>query len=247
MHQAVVERWSRGNSLLHRRDPRAKIGALVVFLVALATAHRGLAFTAAGLLILLACGFIWARVPLAGAMARAGLVLPFAIVFALISWAAGDPGRAVALVIKSYLSAFAVLLVVSTTPLPVLLRGLEMTGTPQFVLLVAQFLYRYLFVIGREAEQMSRAAAARGASARKWIAASGPFRAAAGALAALFARSYARAEHIHRAMLARCFQGHFQTAQNLRFCRSDAVFVLAASLIPLAVRIAAERALPWPR
>lgn len=247
MHHDVLERWSQGNSPLHRRDPRAKVAALLVFLPALATAHRALAFTAGGMLMLLAGAFIWARLPLARALARSALVLPFAIVFALITWAAGDAGRAISLVVKSYLSALAVLLVVSTTPLPVLLRGLELTGTPQFVLLVAQFLYRYLFVIGGEAQQMSRAAAARGASARKLMARSTPFRAAAGALAVLFARSYARAEHIHRAMLARGFQGHFQTLQNLRFRRSDAAFALLASLIPLAVRIAMEKAIPWAR
>lgn len=247
MRYAVVERWSQGNSPLHRRDPRAKIGALLAFLLIVATAHRALVLTAGGLFLLLAFGFICARLPLATAILRAGLVLPFAIVFGVISWAAGDPGRAMSLVVKSYLSTLAVLLVVSTTPLSALIRGLELTRSPQFVLLVAQFLYRYLFVIGREAEQMSKAAAARGASARKWIAASGRFRAAAGALAALFARSYTRAEHIHRAMLARCFQGHFQTVQKLRFRPSDAVFVLLASLAPLALRIAAERAIPWPR
>src|SRR5581483_2426095 len=103
------------------RDPRAKIVALLVFLVALATAHHALPFTAAGLFLLLASALICAGLPLAGALARAGLVLPFALVFALISWIAGDPGRALSLVAKSYLSALAVLLVVSTTPLPSLL------------------------------------------------------------------------------------------------------------------------------
>ena len=57
----------------------------------------------------------------AGALARAGVVLPFTAVFAGISWLAGDPARGAALVMKSYLSALAVLLLVSTTPLPLLL------------------------------------------------------------------------------------------------------------------------------
>ena len=65
---------------------------------------------------------------------------------------------------KSYLSALAVLLLVSTTPLPVLLRGFEMTGAPRFLLMVAQFLYRYLFVISEEAQHMRKAAMARGAT-----------------------------------------------------------------------------------
>ena len=52
----VLERWSRGASPLHRRDPRAKIAALLVFLVVLATAHRALPELAAALALLLLRG-----------------------------------------------------------------------------------------------------------------------------------------------------------------------------------------------
>ena len=242
MHHLVLERWSRGVSPVHRRDPRAKILPLIVFLVALATAHRALPFLSAGLLVLLAAALIWARLPLAGALARAAVVLPFTLVFASISWLSGDPARGLSILVKSYLSALAVLLVVSTTPLPSLLRGLEMTGAPRFLLLVAQFLYRYLFVLVEEAEHMGKAAAARGASARQWMAGGARFRAAAGALAVLFARSYGRAEHIHRAMVARGFQGRFEPLEAAPLRASDAAFAVIASLLPVALRIAVERA-----
>jgi cobalt/nickel transport system permease protein len=244
LYRLTVERWSRGGSPVHRRDPRAKIVALLVFLIVLGTTHRALLPTAAGTFLLLVGALIWARVPLGAALARAALVLPFTLIFALISWLAGDPERAMALVAKSYLSALAVLVVVSTTPLPSLLRGLELIGAPGFVLLVGQFLYRYLFVIAEEAQQMSQAAAARGASARRWAAGGARFRAAAGALGVLFARSYGRAEHIHWAMLARGFQGRFQTLEAPRFRFSDALFALGASLAPVILRIAAERTIP---
>ena len=122
---------------------------------------------------------------------------------------------------KSYLSALAVLLLVSTTPLPVLLRGFEMTGAPRFLLMVAQFLYRYLFVISEEAQHMRKARMARGATVGGLAGNAARFRAAAGALAVLFARSYARAEEIHRAMLARSFPGYFRPLAELHFHRSD--------------------------
>jgi cobalt/nickel transport system permease protein len=242
LHHVVMERWSRGASFLHRRDPRAKMVALLLFLVVLATAHRSLPIFAAGLLLLLAAGLLWARLPLTGALARAAIVLPFTLVFAAVCWLSGDPARGLALVLKSYLSTLAVLLVVSTTPLPVLLRGLEVTGAPRFLLMVAQFLYRYLFVISEEAQHMSKAAASRGASARGLVASAARFRAAAGALAVLFARSYGRAEDIHRAMLARGFLGHFHPLFALRFQTSDAAFAALASLAPVLLRVAVERA-----
>lgn len=239
----VVDRWARGSSPLHRRDPRAKIVALLAFLIALATANRGLPLFACGLLFLLVAALLWARVPVWGALVRAGFVLPFSAVFAVVSWLAGEPARGASLAIKSYLSALAVLLVISTTPLPVLLRGLEAMGAPHFLLDVGQFLYRYFFVISEEAECMNQAAAARGASARQWMPGGQRFRASAGALAVLFARSYARAEDIHRAMLARGFQGRFLSLGSARFHRADLLFTAAASLAPIALRIAVERAL----
>jgi len=243
LHHVVLERWSRGASPIHRRDPRAKLAALLVFLVVLATAHHSLPALALALLLLLSAAVLWARLPLAGALTRACVVLPFTLVFAAIAWLSGDTARGLALLLKSYLSALAVLLVVSTTALPVLLRGLETAGAPRFLLMVAQFLYRYLFVISEEAQHMSKAAQSRGASVRGIAGSGARFRAAAGALAVLFARSYGRAGDIHRAMLARGFLGHFQPLFSPRFQTRDAAFAVLASLAPVLLRLAVERAL----
>jgi cobalt/nickel transport system permease protein len=231
VHHVILDQWSRGASPLHRRDPRAKIAPLLVFLVVVATAHRAVPLLAAVLMAMLCAAILWARVPLRGVLARAALVLPFTLVFALASWIAGDPARGIALVLKSYLSALAALLVVSTTPLPSLLRGVELLGAPRFLLMVAQFLYRYLFVISEQAQHMRKAASARG----------GGFRRAAGALAVLFARSYQQAGEIHRAMLARGFQGRFHPLAKPHFHKWDIVFLLLASLAPVAIRAAVEQ------
>ena len=240
MHHVVLERWSRRSSPLHRTDPRAKILALIVFLVVLATSRSGL-LPLAGLLTVFVCvGIVAARLPLAAALARAGVVLPFSLTFAAICWLAGDPLRGLQLAVKSYLSAIAVLLVISTTPLPILLRGLESLGAPRFLLMVAQFLYRYLFVISEEAQHMVKASQSRGGSPAR----AAQFRAAAGALAVLFARSYGRAGEIHRAMMARGFQGHFETVTPLRFGAADAAMLVVGSVAPIALRLAVER-IPW--
>ena len=88
---------------------------------------------------------------------------------------------------------------------------------------------------------MSKAAQSRGASVRGIAANTARFRSAAGALAVLFARSYGRAEEIHRAMLARGFRGHFQPLFALHFGSQDAAFVVFASLAPVLLRVAAEK------
>jgi cobalt/nickel transport system permease protein len=185
LHHLVLERWSRGASPIHRRDPRAKIVSLVVFLGVLANARHSLPLLAGALLLLVSATLLWARVPLIGALTRAAVVLPFTAVFALVCWLSGDLARGVALSMKSYVSALAVLALVATTPLPALLHGLERMRAPAFLLTVAQFLYRYLFVISEEAQHMAKAAAARGGSVRGLASGRTQFGAAAGALAVL--------------------------------------------------------------
>jgi len=240
VHHVVLDRWSRGSSALHRLDARAKTIALLVFLVALGTAQRSFLLLSLVYFVIVATVIVAARVPLASALRRAAVVLPFTLVFAAISVAAGEPMRAAVLVAKSYLSALAVLLVVSTTPLPDLLRGLERMGAPRYLLMVVQFLYRYLFVISEEAQHMRAAALAKSGSIGRAIFQRSRFGAAAGALGVLFARSYGHAEGIHQAMLARGFQGHFHTLSRRAFRRSDAAFATAALVLVVGLRVAVE-------
>src|SRR5713226_3094329 len=219
LHHVVLERWSRGSSFLHRRDARAKILALLVFLIVVAISNLEFELLALVFLAMLLAAVVSARLPVLGALRRAAVVLPFSLTFAGLCWISGEPRRAALLVEKSYLSALAALLLVATTPLPQLLRGLDMLGVPGFLLMVAQFLYRYLFVITEQAHRMRLAGLCRGGRG---------FRASAGALGVLFARSYERAECIHRAMVSRGFQGHFQLLSTTRFRLEDAAFLCVA-------------------
>jgi cobalt/nickel transport system permease protein len=201
VHHVTLDTWSRLDSPIHRLDARAKIAAALAVLVSLALAQPVRPELLGGYFVLITSLALAARAPLPGLLARAGLVLPFALGVAALNLFSGDPGRALALLGKSYLSACMVLLLLATTSLHALLRGLEWFGAPRFFLMVAQFLYRYLFVLSEQAQHMAQARQCR-AGGRSWPA-------AGGAVAVLFARSYDRAERIHRAMLARGFQGHF--------------------------------------
>lgn len=234
MHHVLVDQWSRGASPLHARDPRAKILVLLAFLIALATTPANAAVPLLLDAALLIAGILIAGLPAFTLLLRAALVLPFSLTFGAISWLAGDPLRALGLVEKSYLSAVAVLLLVGTTALPALLAGLEGLGTPRLLVLVAQFLYRYLFVVSEQAQHMRLAAAAR--HGRPAHHRAGRFRAAAGALAVLFARSFYRAEGIHRAMMARAFTGRFALLDVPRFRAVDGLFTLSGAALFVLVR-----------
>ena len=241
MHHVRVDEWSRGTSCIHTRDPRVKILALLLFLIALTTTPPARSvpefllqiLTYAGLLLI---GIATAGLPAGALELRAMAVLPFSAVFALITWLAGDPSRALLLVTRSYLSALAVLLVVATTPIPLLLRGLGALGAPRILVLIVQFLHRYLFVISEQAQHMRSAAACRqaGTKSRIWS----TFQAASGAVSVLFARSYNRAEGIHRAMLSRGFQGQFAQGTPLRLTSGDGVFAVLLLTMICSLRLA---------
>jgi cobalt/nickel transport system permease protein len=232
LHHVVLERWSRGTSFLHHRDARVKILALLVFLIAVATTPRDFELPGLFYFVALVGGMIAARLPVDGMLRRAAVVLPFSLTLAAITWIAGEPRRALMVVEKSFLSAAAALLLVASTPLPQLLRGLEMLGTPRFLLMVAQFVYRYLFVIAEQGHRMRVAALCRGGSFRRK-----GFRAAAGMLGVLFARSYERADRIHRAMISRGFEGHFHLLSNPRLGWADAGFLGLSVALVAAIRV----------
>ena len=231
MHHVVLERWSRGRSSLHSRDARIKILALVVFLIGLATVPRLTPLLLAGYLTLLAAGLILSALPPLGVLFRSLVILPFSGVFALVSWISGDSVKAVSLIEKSYLSVVAVLLLVGTTPFPSLMTALESLGVPRFLVLVIQFLYRYLFVISEQAQHMRVAASCRAGSGSRLV-----LRAAAGTVAVLFSRSYERAEGIHRAMISRGFQGHFPLAAGHRIGWADIMLLTVVVCCSVALR-----------
>ena len=236
MHHVILERWSQRKSVLHARDARAKIIALLGFLIVLSTTPSAGQLRIAAYAVVTILAILAGRLPLFGLLLRAGIVLPFSVTFAIISWLMGDHMRAIALVEKTYLSAAAVLTVAGTTPLPALLKGFESLGAPRVLISVIQFLYRYLFVISEQAQHMRIAAACR-AGQRK-ISRRNRFQAAAGALGVLFARSYHRADGIYRAMLARGYNGHIPVAAPARFGAMDAVFATIALAALATLRIA---------
>jgi len=177
-----------------------------------------------------------ARLPVAAILLRAAVILPFALTFALVSAIAGEPARAAMLIVRGYLSAFAALLLVSTTPMPDLLAGLEWLRFPRFLLQVMQFLYRYLTVLMTEAGSMRQASLARAGRIR--IFGMLQFRQAGGAAGVLFARSWARAQAIHRAMIARGFDGHMPAFTRPRFGLADAGFAAGSAILIAGLRVA---------
>jgi cobalt/nickel transport system permease protein len=226
-----MERWSRGDSVLHRRHAAVKILVALALLISIGTLTSHSALAGALYLALLVASASAARLPVFGILLGAAAVLPFAICFAAVSVLAGEPAQAVLLIVRTWLSAQVAILLIATTPMPRLIAGLEALHAPEFLLQVMQFLYRYLTVLAEEAGTMLQAGSARAGTLRTLR-----FREAAAMAGVLFARSYARAQAIHQAMIARGFEGRLPAIRQAPFRLADAGFGAGAVAVVIAVR-----------
>jgi len=71
-----------------------------------------------------------------------------------MSWLAGDAGRSQALLAKSFLSAWTVVLLIGTTPMTALMAGFTRLGVPSLVAEVILMLVRYLTVLIEQATSL---------------------------------------------------------------------------------------------
>ncbi len=111
--------------------------------------------------------------------------------------------------IKSWASVTAAVVLTSTTPALRLLAALRALKIPELLVVVVMLMYRYLFVLVDEAQRMLRSRAARSASVGKGSGGSVVWRArsAGGMAGSLFIRTMDRTERIYMAMLARGYDG----------------------------------------
>jgi cobalt/nickel transport system permease protein len=99
-----------------------------------------------------------------------------------------------------------------------LCAALGRLGTPRLFVAQLLFLYRYAFVLGGEASRMGTARMLRGGTGS-------PALAVYGSLAGhLLLRAFDRAERIHRAMLARGFDGEVRAMRALDWKAADTRF-----------------------
>ena len=200
MRHDFLDRFSRLRSPVHRLPSWLKVTAAVVVVVAVATVPaRWAAVFAAAASVLLAVAAV-SRIPPVFLMGRLLLLEPFVLGVALLTLLQPDGLRVfLAVVLRSTLCLFALILLANTTPFAELLRFLRQVGVPQLLITVLALMYRYIFVLIDESERLQRARASRSfrpGAHRSW-------HSVASTAAQLFVRSSERSERIYAAMCAR--------------------------------------------
>lgn len=228
-----LDRYIDGSSPVHALDARVKLLLTLATILALALIPPGRVLALVAVAALLWWAVLRAQVGLGVILGRAVVALPFALVavtlvfsrpgtplfqlsLGTLTLTATDSGviAFATVVVKSWLSVQAALLLATTTHFTDLLYALRALRLPRVMVAILSVAYRYLFVLVDEAERLMRARTCRAAAL--------PGRRAGGSLAwraavlgrmvgTLFVRAYERSERIYMAMLARGFTGELRT------------------------------------
>ena len=125
------------------------------------------------------------------------------------------------------------LLVSSTTPMPMLLKGLKALKMPDVFITMLTFLYRFADVFAAQLRSMRHSIASRAPGLSGWHVVK-----LYGNLAGnLFIRSYERGERIYAAMVSRGYTGILPTAEELVARPADWLVVVVAMLVMAAVML----------
>ena len=248
MHVNTFDRYMAGSSQIHKLDPRVKVVFTLLFIVSNVLLPDGswLAFLAAWVVLLATnrtahfrFGYLFKRSFIALPFALAAVAIIFTQPGApLASWTWGsrtitvsDAGvvRFVSIVIRSWLSVQAAILLTATTQFPDLMHALRHLKVPAILISIISFMYRYLFVLVDEALRLLRAREARSARLVNdgkhggtvlWRAK------VTGSMAGqLFVRSFERSDKVYNAMLARGYRGQLLTMNPHIMTRPDWLFL----------------------
>jgi cobalt/nickel transport system permease protein len=233
---------------VHRLDPRAKVvGLLGLTVVAVTTPLRAWpVYVACGVVLAVVAAVagigprtLWRRIRfLIPLVLFVAVFLPFVrggeqVELGPLSLSQAGLEAFAAVSLKAVLGTVSAILLGATTTFPSTLRALESLRVPRLFVLIAGFVYRYLFVVVDEVQRMRAALAARGYHPRSALQAAAVGRVAT----ALFLRTHARGERVYLAMLSRGYTGSVPALDALRFRAADAVFVASLAVLILPVRI----------
>lgn len=237
MHIHFVDPYKPSDSLVHRLAPRAKFLMALAFIVATALMPTGAWPIYLLLLSLTVSVAVLAEIRLSFLLKRSAVALPFALAAVTVifttpgtAWfqmplgpwviTASGPGlvRFLSIVIKSWLSVQAAILLSATTSFPDLLVAMRAVHIPRLLVAIFAMMWRYLFVLSDEALRLMRARDARSASAGVHGRSGGSLawrgKVTGGMAGSLFVRSLERGERIHAAMAARGYDGEVRTLSH---------------------------------
>jgi cobalt/nickel transport system permease protein len=253
MKHSFLDKYSDGNSFLHRLDARTKFIFVLLFIITITMTPPGSWYAFIVYFAIIAGLTIAARLPVAYVFKRSLAVMPFVLMIALFIpfYKTGEvvgsyniwlwkinvtySGIQVFLniLVKAWLSILSLIWLTSTTKLTHLLYALERLHFPHVLVMILSFMYRYIFVIVDEVMRMKQARDSRNIGGKRLL----QLRTVGNMIGTLFIRSYERSERVYTAMVSRGFNGQVRIIDPLCFKKADIFFGTCAGVALVAVSI----------
>jgi len=229
-----LDRHAYVDSVIQRLDPRAKVLATLVFILAVVSFDK---YTVSPLLPFLAFPVLIAVlgfVPFGLIARRFALALPFILLIGIFNplldravmvevgglQVSGGWMSFTSIFLRGLLCVTAGIVLIATTSVPRIAEALGGLRFPRVLVVQLLLLYRYLFVLMDETGRMRRARVLRAGTTKASI------RDATGMLTTLLLRTVDRSEAIWRSMLVRGFDGELRSPRRLHWHFSDTVFLV---------------------
>jgi len=233
-----LDRLAYLDTPVHRLDPRAKVVTTLVFLICVVSFGKYQLLPMLPFLVFPVFMAAEADLPVGFLLRKLAAVAPFALfvgVFnplldrAVVAQIAGLDVTGgwisfASIMLRFLLTTSAALVLVATTGMSSICAGLERLGLPDVLATQLLLLYRYIFVLGEEAMRMARARALRSVGKRGM-----GMRVYVNLLGHLLLRTYAHAQRLYQAMLARGFDGRVRVLRRLQLDSRDVAFMLGWS------------------
>ena len=242
------ERFAKGNSLLHKRDPKVKVIVATAFITVVAISNSFVVVTMALILAfvlmllsrlearqvlkrLLAANsftlFLWLTLPLTYGGAEFLKFGPFTLSIEGIRLAG-------LITLKTNCIVLSLIALLGTSRIASLGHALEGLHFPKSLCFLLLFSYRYIFVIYQEYQKLNRAAALRCFTPATNI---HTYRTYGYLFGMTLVRSWNRATRVHHAMLLRGFDGRLIPLEQQTVARTDIFFLVVALTITAIIAL----------
>ena len=241
-----MEKFADNDTFIHTLDPRCKIILTLFFTISVISFNR---YETVALLPFLSFPLfltISAEIPLSYLIKKIAVVSIFALCVAIAN-PLMDTQTAItagsinisngwlsftSIMLRFFLTAATALLLLITTGMYNITKGMEKLGVPHIFTMQLFFLSRYIFSLTEEVTKMERARAAR-SFGKKGV----TFKVFTNILSSLFIRSIERAEHVYTAMKCRGFEGSIKTVKKIRWKLTDTLFLTIWTMLFIIFRL----------
>lgn len=240
MNHSYLDKYSNLESPIHALDSRIKLITALIFITVtvLTPAKKYQQFLF--YLILLLAFILLSRIPLLHVLKKSLVIIPFALLVAVFTPFFSQKTRIINpaylfiwnVFIKSWTAVVALTLLTASTPFPKLLSGLERLKVPKIFILILSFMYRYIFVIIEEIEEMERGWQSRDVGSSLIL----KVRIFANIIGVLFIRTYERAERIYQSMVSRGFNGTLLTLNGEKIRPREILIMLLFTGVLIIIR-----------